>query len=91
MGTPHWCTTKTIGFTREKEQMFKGAKYWRKKAQKNHDRAFDAMLERELAMALLRRLIQTLEIDGFGHVKGINTGDATQIYHEYLDDFITKN
>ena len=71
--------------------MFKSTKYWRKKAQENHDRAFDAMLERELAMALLRRFIQALEIDGFGHVKDIHTGDATQIYHEYLDDFITKN
>jgi hypothetical protein len=71
--------------------MFKTAKYWKKKSQENFDRAFDAYLERELAMALLRRLIQALEIDGFGHVKGINAIDATEIYHEYLDDFITKN
>ena len=71
--------------------MLKSTKYWRKKAQENHDRTFEAMLERELAMALLRRLIQALEIDGFGHVKDIHTGDATAIYHEYLDDFITKN
>lgn len=71
--------------------MFKSTKYWRNKAHANHDRAFDAMLERELAMALLRRFIQALEIDGFGHVKDIHTGDATAIYHEYLDDYITKN
>lgn len=71
--------------------MLKSTKYWRKKANANHDRAFDAMLDRELAMSLLRRLIQALEIDGFGHVKGINAVDATEIYHEYLDDFITKN
>ena len=71
--------------------MLKSTKYWRKKANANHDLAFDAMLDRELAMALLRRLIQALEIDGFGHVKGINAVDATEIYHEYLDDFIAKN
>lgn len=71
--------------------MLKSTKYWRKKAQENHDRAFDAVFEKELAMSLLNRFIQALEIDGFGHVKDIHSGDATEIYHEYLDNFGTKN
>jgi hypothetical protein len=71
--------------------MFKAKKYWKKKYEQSFDREFNALLERELAMTLLRRLIQALEIDGFGHVKDIHAGDATQIYHEYLDGFITKN
>jgi hypothetical protein len=43
------------------------------------------------ALTLLRQLIQALEVDGFGHVKGVNAKEATAVYHEYLDGFITKN
>lgn len=71
--------------------MFKKSRYWHDKAQKNLDRAFEATLEKELAINLLHRFVQALEIDGFGHVKDIHAGDATEIYHEYLDNFITKN
>lgn len=71
--------------------MFKTTKYWRNKALENIDHTFDAIFERELALALLRRFVQALEIDGFGHVKDIHAGDATEIYHEYLNNFITKN
>lgn len=71
--------------------MFKATKYWRNKAIANHDLAFDAVFERELTLALLRRFVQALEIDGFGHVKDIHAGDATEIYHEYLDTFVTKS
>jgi hypothetical protein len=71
--------------------MFKAKKYWKKKYEQSFDREFNAMLERELAVSILRKMIQALEVDGFGHVKDIHTGEATAVYHEYLDEFITKN
>ncbi|WP_396189445.1 hypothetical protein [Flavobacterium sp.] len=71
--------------------MFKAKKYWKKKYEQTADKEFEALLERELALTLLRRLIQALEVDGFGHVKDIHAGEATAVYHEYLDEFITKN
>jgi hypothetical protein len=71
--------------------VFKAKKYWKKKYEQTADKEFEALLERELALTLLRRLIQALEVDGFGHVKDIHTGEATAVYHEYLDGFITKN
>lgn len=33
---------------------------------------------------LLVRFINACEIDGFGHVKDIHTGDATAVYTDYL-------
>lgn len=71
--------------------MFKAKKYWKQKYEKSAKQEFNAMLERELALTLLRKLIKALEVDGFGHVKDIHAGEATAVYHEYLDEFITKN
>lgn len=71
--------------------MFKAKKYWKKKYEQSAKNEFNAMLECELALSLLRNLVQALEVDGFGHVKGINAVYATAVYHEYLDEFITKN
>jgi hypothetical protein len=71
--------------------MFKAKKYWKKKYEETADKEFNALLERELSLTLLRRFIQSLEVDGFGHVKGVNAKEATVVYHEYLDGFITKN
>jgi hypothetical protein len=71
--------------------MFKAKKYWKKKYEQTADKEFEALLERELSLTLLRRMVQALEVDGFGHVKGIDAKEATAVYHEYLDEFITKN
>jgi hypothetical protein len=71
--------------------MFKAKKYWKKKYEQTADKEFEALLDREIVMSMLRRLIQALEVDGFGHVKGINTKEATDVYHKYLDEYITKN
>jgi hypothetical protein len=71
--------------------MFKTKKYWKKKYEETVDKEFNALFERELALTLLRSLVKALEVDGFGHVKGIHTGEATAVYHKYLDELITKN
>jgi hypothetical protein len=71
--------------------MFKTKKYWKKKYEETVDKEFNALFERELALTLLRSLVKALEVDGFGHVKDIHTGEATAVYHKYLDELITKN
>lgn len=34
---------------------------------------------------LVIRFVNACEIDGFGHVKDIHAGDATAVYHDYLE------